>query len=150
MPRVLLIAYGNPLRYDDGLAWQVAEQIKDPPLPHLEIIRAHQLTPELAERLGGVKGVVFVDASQNGEPGTLHCEPVAAEPGEIRFSHQLTPGQLLSLAAQLYGASPLAFCVSLVGKSFEHGEGLSPEIAQALPGLLSRVRSLVREIAQAP
>ncbi len=150
MSRVLVIAYGNPLRSDDGLALRAAEELERASLPDLEVVRAHQLTPELAEQLTRIEGVVFVDAAQDGEPGTLRCGPVTPEPGVIRFSHQLTPQQLLSLADTLYGARPKAFYVSITGKSFAHGEGLTPEIAVRIPELVARLTALVGELGKAP
>lgn len=146
MSRVLVIAYGNPLRTDDGLALQAADELERASLPYLEVVRAHQLTPELAERLSKVEGVLFVDAAQDGEPGTLRCGPVTPEPGVIRFSHQLTPPQLLSLAETLYGATPKAFCVSVTGKSFEHGERLTQEIEAKIPELVAKLMTLAREL----
>ncbi len=149
MSRVLVIAYGNPLRSDDGLALRAADELERASLPNLEILRTHQLTPELAEELSRVDSVVFVDAAQDGEPGTLRCESVAPEPGVIRFSHQLTPPQLLSLAGTLYGARPKGFCVSVTGKSFEHGEGLTQEVEAKIPELVAKLTALFREVGQA-
>jgi hydrogenase maturation protease len=146
MARVLVIAYGNPLRSDDGLAWRAAEQFRQEASGEIEIVCVHQLTPELAELSSRVERVIFVDASQNGEPGELACEAVAAAPADIRFSHQLTPAQLISLAHHLYGGTPQAFCVSMCGACFEHGESLSPEVAQALPTLVTRMKTLVGQL----
>jgi len=148
MSRVLVIAYGNPLRSDDGLALRAADELERASLPDVEIVSAHQLTPELAEQLSRVEGVLFVDAAQDGGPGTLCCEPVTPEPGVIRFSHQLTPPQLLSLAETLYGARPKGFCVSVTGKSFEHGEGLTPEVETRIPELVAKLTALIQEIRQ--
>src|SRR5213080_2808888 len=98
--RVLVIAYGNPLRCDDGVAWQAAEQIRRK-LPSLtEVICVHQLTPELAEEISRAGTVIFLDATGNGDPGNVICQAVSAEPTQARFSHHLSPAQVLALCYQ--------------------------------------------------
>jgi Ni,Fe-hydrogenase maturation factor len=54
--RVLIIAYGNPMRSDDGLAGRAADGLegKYPP-SEVEMLRVHQLAPELARVLAGRK-----------------------------------------------------------------------------------------------
>ena len=50
MARVLILGYGNPLRSDDGLGWQVAVQLfRTNTSPEVLVLPCHQLTPELAE-----------------------------------------------------------------------------------------------------
>ena len=71
MSRVLIVAYGNPLRCDDGLAWSAAEMLA-PGLPgDVEIITRHQLTPELAFPVSQAASVLFIDAAHSGAPGEL-------------------------------------------------------------------------------
>jgi hydrogenase maturation protease len=148
MAEALVIAIGNPLRSDDGLAWRVADELRhDLGVLNAEIRAVHQLTPELAEPLAQVGLVVFIDAAARGEPGTLLCEELSAADESSGFSHALTPQSLLALAGRLYGKKPKAFLVSVAGKSFEHGESLSPEVQEALPALLTRVRELLRSEA---
>jgi hydrogenase maturation protease len=48
MPGTLLIGYGNPLRGDDGLGWQVADQVARDADKSIKVVATHQLTPELA------------------------------------------------------------------------------------------------------
>ena len=63
---MLVIAWGNPLREDDTVAWHVLEGLRTlrprPGLPALHLRHAHQLTPEMAEFVSRAQGVVFVDA----------------------------------------------------------------------------------------
>jgi hypothetical protein len=63
---ILVIAWGNPLREDDGVAWHVLEALRalrpHPALPALHLRHAHQLVPEMAECVSRATGVVFVDA----------------------------------------------------------------------------------------
>ncbi len=144
--RVLVIAYGNPLRCDDGVAWQAAEQIRRK-LPSLtEVICVHQLTPELAEEISRAGTVIFLDATGNGDPGRVVCQTVSAEPAQARFSHHLAPTQVLALCDQLYQAKPRGFLISISGECFDHGEGLSPAAINALPQSVLVVSDLLRRL----
>ena len=76
MPRVLIIAYGNPLRSDDGVGWIVAEELRRRlASPEVEVLQLQQLLPEVAESVSRAETVIFVDASCDGEPGGMRCRP---------------------------------------------------------------------------
>lgn len=95
----VVIGFGNPLRGDDGIGWRAAELV-EARRADAEVIACHQLTPELADRLGDATLAIFLDASIAQEPGTVRVEPLA--PVEYRGgSHHLTPAQLLGLAERL-------------------------------------------------
>lgn len=146
MPRVLIVAYGNPLRSDDGVAWHAAVALeKKSSASNVEIVRAHQLAPELAETISRCEAVIFVDAARNGPPGQIsstQIRPPQATPG---FSHQLSPAAVVALAHQLFGATPHAFSVTLAGADFDHGESLSPAVEAALPALVARIEALIQQ-----
>jgi hydrogenase maturation protease len=143
MPRVVVIAVGNTLRSDDGLAWHVADELKRQGRENLRVLKVYQLTPELAEAVSEVDLAVFVDAGAQGDPGTLTCEPVTASASDFRFSHDVTPATLVRIAKTLYGKSPTAYMICVAGKSFEHGESLSPEVASAIPSAIAKVQDLM-------
>jgi hydrogenase maturation protease len=144
--RVLVIAYGNPLRCDDGVAWQAAEEIRRK-LPSLaEVVCVHQLAPELAEEISRAGTVIFLDATGDGDPGEVTCKTVSPEPIGPRFSHHLVPAQVLALCDQLYEAKPRGFLISISGQCFDHGDGLSPATMNALPQSVAVVSDLVRRL----
>jgi hydrogenase maturation protease len=150
MPRVLIIAYGNPLRSDDGVGWVVAEELRRRlALPEVEVLQLQQLLPEVADCLSRADAVIFVDASRDGQPGDVRCQPVTPPPAKVQFSHQLSPAEVLGLASQLYGATPQAFCVTLTGHCFEHGEELSESVAARLPHLAATVEQLTKQVLPA-
>lgn len=143
MPRVLIVAYGNPLRSDDGIAWRVADALEGK-FPDVEILRLHQLAPEVAYSVSRFETVVFVDAANEpGTPGDIRVEAVSAEDATSSSSHALSPATVMALARQLYSASPQSFCVIMTGENFDHGESLSPTVAAALPNLLATVERLI-------
>ncbi len=148
MPRVLVIAFGNPMRGDDGLAWHAAAALeKKFSVSQIEIVRVHQLTPELAEIVSRCDGVIFVDAASGGDapPGEIHYTAIELPQDAPHFSHGLSPHAVMALARQLFGANPRAFSVALTGQRFDHGESLSPAVAAALPVLVSRIEMLIQE-----
>lgn len=145
MDRTLVIAYGNPLRSDDGVAWQAAEELKRILPNPAHVICVHQLTPELAEVTSGSDLVIFVDASSEGHPGTVHCQPLSPEPGKFHFSHHLTPQEVLMMCDRLYSAQPRAFLVSVGGQCFEHGEQFTAAAILAIPRVLSVVQRIMAD-----
>jgi len=157
--RVWVIACGNPLRSDDGLAWHAAEQLRRTiSAEEVEISCVHQLTPELAESLSRADAVIFLDATcndaacndavgndaaSNHQPGTILCKPIAASAGPVYSFHQFGPEGILSLCSALYAATPLAFTASICGESFDHGTTLSQRVSDALPQFVRTVEELL-------
>jgi hydrogenase maturation protease len=138
---ILVIAYGNPLRCDDGIAWHAAEELKRV-LPTARVICVQQLTPELAENTSRADLVIFLDAAANEEPGGVLCRPLSAEKGELRFSHHLTPEGILAVCERLYATKPCGFLLTLHGNRFEHGEDLSPAAVHAVPRVVELITNL--------
>jgi hydrogenase maturation protease len=143
---VLVIAWGNPLREDDGVAWHVLEGLRAlqprPWLPALRLRHAHQLTPEMAECVSRSAGVVFVDARRDGAPGEIRVLPVVPAAGANPLGHSLSPQGLLLYAEALYGRAPRAVVVTVAGERFGVGETLSPAVGRAVKWAL---RAVVRQ-----
>jgi len=145
--RILILAYGNPLRGDDGVAGRAAEELSSKfAAPEVEIVCAHQLAPEMAEKISWVDAVIFIDGAEDGQPGEVRCNSLVEPFAGVRFSHQLSPLAILALAKQLYGASPGAYSVTLTGQCFDHGENLSLVVAEALPRLVAKVEALIHQL----
>ena len=147
MPRLLIVAYGNPLRSDDGVAWRAAATLQEKfTSQEAEILTLHQLGPELAENASRHECVIFVDASTGpGRPGEIQTKEVLPSDSHTEasaFCHAMSPSHVLALAAQLYQRRPRAFSASVVGENFNHGESLSPAVEAALPTLLARIEQL--------
>jgi len=147
MENILLIGYGNPLRCDDGIAWQAAEELTRVLPSSAQVICVHQLTPELAESASRADLVIFLDAATNGEPGNVVCHPLNAEKGELPFTHHLTPEGILGLCERLYSAKPPGFLLTVHGEYFEHGGEFSPAAVHAVPRLAELVINLCSERA---
>ncbi len=145
MKRPLIIAYGNSLRQDDGLALRAAQLLEQAlPPGSATILAARQLTPEFAAELDGVPLVIFLDASLDLESGAVVAKRVSLQK-QTAWSHELSPGQLTGLAGALTGAAPPAFevmgGVSQVGFGEDltrAGEQSAERVAEAALEILRR------------
>lgn len=141
MAPAVVLAYGNPLREDDGVAWAVAERVRELD-PGLNVLTVHQLTPELAEVLSEAESAVFVDARVGETPGELSIaliEPVERRPG---MTHTIGPETLLFYSLRLFGRAPRGALVTVTGERFGMGQGLSPAAARAVPVAAERAVQL--------
>jgi len=131
----LIIGYGNPLRGDDGAGFTAAERLGG--------LAVHQLTPDLAEPVSRADEVVFIDAAvPQTPPGpVLRRRLLAPEGGAQPFTHQCTPGSLLSLAQTLYGRAPRAILYTIAATQFDTGAPLSAGVEAAIGQLCLTLRA---------
>jgi hydrogenase maturation protease len=142
---ILLIAYGNPLRQDDGAGLRLAERMAARWLALGAAVRhlaVQQLTPELAVEMAApeVSAVVFVDTRIAARPaGAVDVTPLtppdAATPS---LAHHTQPGVLLAYTSLLLEGRPAppAWLVTTPGTAFDHGEGLSAAASAAIDAAL--------------
>jgi hydrogenase maturation protease len=124
---VLVIGYGNTLRGDDGIGYQVAETVTKWQLPQVRSIAIHQLLPELAADIAEVDLVIFVDAivTQNPVKTNINITPIVAGGDENFSTHIITPQLLLGLSQKLYAAIPDAYLLTIPAIDFTLGANLS-------------------------
>ena len=130
-PRVLVIGFRNPGRLDDGLGPAVAAALEPLELPGVTVDSDYQLTVEDAATMQEFDAVLFVDAAVCGtEP--FYVAEVQPRDTQVSFStHSIDPRGVMTLARDLFQASPKAYIVGIRGYEFnEFGERLS-EDAQA-------------------
>ena len=140
-PKILVIAYGNRDRQDDGAGWHILSQVaaqlslQAPELPgewtesedgSLRLLYLYQLLPELAEDLIDYTQVIFVDAHNAAELPELVFEPVSPAWVHSAFTHHLSIGELLAITQTLYSCCPVAWMLSVRGYAFEFSQTLSP------------------------
>jgi hydrogenase maturation protease len=141
---VLVLGYGNPLRGDDGVGRVVAQRLEQILSPAVaEIREAHQLTPELAEVIGRVQLVVFIDAACGGDPGAITSKNVQPGRGARAMEHRLGPEELLAVTRDVYGRCPEAHVLTIAGQNWACSESLSPEVDEVVPDVLDRIVSLI-------
>jgi hydrogenase maturation protease len=143
MKPTLVLACGNTLRGDDGVAWHIGAALKDEPASsEVEVILTQQLLPEHAEPLSRANTAIFLDCSAIAQPGVVSTLTLRAAPSLPRiFTHHLDPASLLKLTQDLYGRSPSrAMSITIGGESFELQEQLSEPVTAAIPIALEAVR----------
>lgn len=126
---LLLIAYGNTLRGDDGAGLALAERLAQQwqaqgiPVRHLAI---PQLTPELTLELSSpdVQCAIFVDTTIDAVD-IVQVKPIVPTILGRVLGHLVTPDALLLYAQRLYGQYPPAWLVTIPGVDFGFGEGFS-------------------------
>jgi len=149
---ILIIAYGNSLRRDDGAGLILAHILEDALRERgldVERIAVHQLTPDLALSIAGddVAAVIFVDtrvATAGDEQMELEICPIGAGERSPSLGHHLGPSVVLTYARVLYNRCPPAWLLTVPGLDFDHGEGLSgttQDTLKRLPALLQGLPS---------
>jgi hydrogenase maturation protease len=125
--QILVIGYGNTLRGDDGVGYQIAETVTEWQIPRVRSIAVHQLLPELAAAIADVDIVVFIDAIAviNSLPANINITPLAPDPETTFSTHVITPQLLLSLAQRLYGKTPDTYLLTIPAVDFTLGNTLS-------------------------
>jgi hydrogenase maturation protease len=119
--RALLIAQGNRLRRDDGVAHAVLERLD--PASDVEPRAILQLTPEVAEDIAGYEMVIFIDADAGATD--LSIEPINQPPPAPALTHVSRPAEVVELSRALFGFSGRAFLCRIPVDDFSPGERLS-------------------------
>jgi hydrogenase maturation protease len=141
-----VIAMGNTLRGDDGVAWRIAEELRETlGDPGVEVVMVHQLSPELAHPISRAETVIFVDAAADMIPGKIKMESIEAENCPTwNFTHAVSPGALLALTRSLYRTLPMETLLLTIGaRSFAFSEELSGPVQRVIPEAIARIRQVI-------
>ncbi|HEY3927155.1 MAG TPA: hydrogenase maturation protease [Candidatus Koribacter sp.] len=148
MSKILVIGYGNPLRADDGVGCHGARQIAH----HLrgddrvEVIPCHELEAESARKVAAAEFVIFIDATHEGEPGSITETTVLPDAAfDGKFHHKMTPESLLAAAKALHGECPPALQFHMTGWCFEIGEHMSAIVTERFKALVKKIEEKIRE-----
>jgi hydrogenase maturation protease len=150
MTSVIILAYGNASRQDDGVAFHIIARLRrrlglllpddevsdsflaahecarDYISENLAILCMHQLGPELSETLTHYDFAIFIDAHVQGTDWeVVHWQEVVPAYRPSMVSHHLKPDALLALCSSLFGHTPRGYILSVLGTSFDFGEELS-------------------------
>jgi hydrogenase maturation protease len=143
MRRLLVAGVGNVLRGDDGFGPAVAAALGDLP-DGIDVVETGiGGIALLQELMAGCDGLVLVDAVDRGErPGTVFViTPEVGEAEHVADVHLANPDRVLTMARSL-GALPerLRIVGCQPAGMDELGEGLSPDVARAVPLAAAKVR----------
>lgn len=150
---LLIIAYGNSLRNDDGAGIILGEMLAGVCRQRnisVDCLTVHQLMPELALDIAAepIRGVVFTDTRVvESERDSLKVEtrPLNLRDAAVTVGHHLTPETLLAYADILYGSRPPAWVLTVPGVDFGHGEQFSPLTQTALDTTQAVFKALLEQ-----
>jgi hydrogenase maturation protease len=141
--RPLIIAYGNSLRGDDGVAFAVVDLLVQRSRVPFDIIRAQQLDLVFADQISQSDLVVFVDASVVGTPGAVDMTWILPDEDTVARTHECLPSALLAYTEAVSGRVPRAALVTIVGSSFGFSESLSPAATSGIPLAVDMIVALM-------
>lgn len=129
-PKILIHAYGNPGRGDDGIG-DAFVQMCQPWLSHesahhLTIESSYQLNVEDAYTMSEFDIVVFIDATKEPIENFAFTE-VQPKPQSPFTTHAMYPSGVLYLCNELYGKQPQTYLLQVRGYEWEMLEGLSDQ-----------------------
>lgn len=145
---VLVLGFGNPARGDDGAGRAVLQSLAKLQLPPLvELLEAHQLLPEFAERFATASLVVLVDADARRPAGLIsriRVRPATASDG----GHRWTAATLAALAVEMTGHCAPIVAYTVGGADFAATAPweltLSPAVADAVERVAQRIARILR------
>ncbi|MBX9720787.1 MAG: hydrogenase maturation protease [Candidatus Obscuribacterales bacterium] len=146
----LLIGYGSTLHSDDGFAHVLIERLRSIEFEfELDFLSGIQLNIEWAEAISRASAVIFVDASNDLDPGEISFEKLQSFDGVdaiagSSISHHCTPQTLLQLARLLFKSNPLAWLCTVGAETFALGESLTPCVDDALARVITLIADTLR------
>jgi hydrogenase maturation protease len=145
---ILVIGYGNELRGDDGLGPLVAKAAAAANIPGVRVLTTRQLLPELAANLAVARLAVFVDASVEANERGIAVRLQAVTDTMDWYTHRASPGALVALTHAVYGRTPDAWWLTVSGRYFEFGEGLSSSAEENARQALACLKKFIRAKTQ--
>jgi len=147
---VLILGLGNPLRRDDGIGPRVIEELQHRDLPEgITVLDGGTGGLDILRVIEGWEDVIIIDAADvdGGRGDVAPGGFVRFESDEVRlvksddsFSlHHAGLAEVLALASALDLALPSIVVFGVQPGDTGWGEGLTPEVEQALPALCDAV-----------
>ncbi len=145
--RILIYAYGNPGRQDDGLGNCLIEALdpwlEDKGLSNILTESNYQLNIEDADAIAGVDIAVFVDASIE-EIEDIHFGAVEPSEGKSEFTmHAASPAYILALCQKIYRKYPDTYLLQIRGYEWEFQDGLSKQAEENLQKALDFIKGKI-------
>ncbi|MFC2111967.1 hydrogenase maturation protease [Bacteroidota bacterium] len=145
---ILVYAYGNPGRQDDGLGNCLVDALKpwldEQGFDHVAVDSNFQLNIEDADNIREKDVVVFVDASIE-DIEDYQLDVVEPSEGRSEFTmHAASPAFILALCIKLYNKYPETYLLQIRGYEWEFEEGLSDKAAKNLNSALAFLKSKIQ------
>lgn len=147
--KILIYAYGNPGRQDDGLGKALIELAEEcvcaENLTHVTLDVNYQLQVEDITEIHGKDMVIFVDASLDESVVDYLITPVYADPQTTFSMHAVAPGYLLALYNSMYGNHPPTFLLHIRGYKWELNKAICPEARKNLNKAWCALKAIIQK-----
>jgi len=145
----VVLGLGNPYLGDDGVGIAVAKELQRRNLGEGTLVRAHQTFDLwLLSEYSGASRLIIVDAVMSGSaPGTVTEYEVAPRQGQLSSLpglHSLELHDLVDFAGRMGLLSCPVTVIGIEPKDCKLGEGLSPEVEEAIPEVIAKVGAKVQ------
>jgi hydrogenase maturation protease len=152
-PVVTVIAVGNPYRRDDGVGAavlaEVARRLGDE--ANVRLVELDGEPVRMVQAWEGSSIVWIVDATSSDRPPGSVREVDARRLGDndrswrgLGGGHALGVREAVEFAAALDRFPPEVRVLGIEGETFDHGEGLTPAVADAVPLAAARLVAAIR------
>jgi hydrogenase maturation protease len=144
LPKVLVVAIGNPDRADDGVGALVATRLAGRLPSDVALVARSGDILSLIEDWAGVDAVICIDAVARMEmPGRIHRIDAGAGklPHGVSFasSHAFGLAEAIALADALRSLPGTVIVYAIEGASFDGGAAMTAEVAAAAGEVADRV-----------
>ena len=145
--RILIYAYGNPGRQDDGLGNRFVEEleewIREKKISNVELESNYQLNIEDAHLISDKDLVIFIDASIEEIDG-IHFSMVEPSGNHSEFTtHAASPAFVLALCHKIYKKYPETHLLQIRGYEWEFKEVLSERAKRNLAKALRFIKEFL-------
>jgi hydrogenase maturation protease len=145
--RILIYAFGNPGRQDDGLGNRLVEELEswllEKGFDHVGLESNYQLNIEDATNISDRDIVIFADASIE-DIEDFHFGLVEPSEGRSEFTmHAASPAYILALCIKLYQKHPETYLLQIRGYEWEFLEKLSSGAEQNLSLALAFIKERI-------
>lgn len=126
---LLIYAYGNPGRQDDGLGIKLIEMLKfwlkKNKIPNIDLYCDYQLNIEDAYNISRYNTVIFIDSTRK-RIKNFSFNKLKYNINNISFTtHKITPETILFLNKKLFNSKIIAFLLTIKGYKWNYGIGIS-------------------------
>lgn len=148
--KTLILALGNPILSDDGVAWEVADRLAaNLPPGSADVLKESGATLDLLGKLAGYARLIILDAIQirQGPVGTVYRFTLDDFRSTVRWSsaHDLNFASAFELGRRLGYEIPgdVRIYAMEVKELQRFHEGCTPEVCERLPAMAKEIlRSL--------
>jgi hydrogenase maturation protease len=150
--RVRIIGIGQEWRGDDAAGLLVARQLRRMAGARVTVLEDSGSMTDLLAAWQGAEAVIVADAVRSGgRPGEIyqfpvHERPLPAELFPAASTHAWGLAQAAALAQALGQLPPYLVVYGIEGRDFGLGQGLSPEVARAIPEVVRRISLEIQEL----